>query len=55
MVLLGKIKGEYFSVNDVVINKDPSAFKLEHLVKAQKKQAAVLAKFTSVGEMIDEN
>ena len=55
MVLLGKIKGEYFAVNDLVINKDASAFKLEHLVKAKKKQDAVLEKFTSVGEMIEEN
>lgn len=45
---LGALKGEYFSTNDVIINKDSHVFKLDMVKRTRAKQLRVLDKFEKV-------
>lgn len=52
---LCKIKGEYFALNDQIINKDTNQFKIEQVRKSVSKQDAVLETFADVEEAILKN
>lgn len=43
---LSKLKAEYFSINNAVINRDANAFKLDQVKRAREKQLVVLDKFS---------
>lgn len=45
---LGALKGEYFAINDTVINKDVNIFKLEQVKRTRAKQLRVLEKLEPV-------
>jgi len=49
---LGSLKGEYFSTNDTVVNKDTNTFKLDQVKRVRNKLKRVLEKFGVVEDSI---
>lgn len=51
---LNVLKGQYFSTNDTVVNKDINTFKLDQVKRTRDKQHKVLEKFEEVETCINE-
>lgn len=51
---LSALKGEYFSTNDAVVNKDTNVFKLDQVKRTRAKQQRVLEKFERVEQDIQD-
>mgnify|MGYP000893262342 CR=1 FL=1 len=49
------LKGEYYSVNETVINKDINIHKIDHVKRARAKQLLVLDKFDTIEVVMQEN
>lgn len=50
---LSRLKGEYFCVNDTVINKDINTFKLDQIKKSKIKQTSILEKLPAVDTVVN--
>jgi spore germination protein YaaH len=55
MKALQQLKGEYFSVSDIIINQDTFTFKLDTVQRARAKQLDIHPKFEYVETQVTQN